>query len=68
MEYRFRLARHELEGIGLSFFVLTVVLGWRLATGDWSVAAGFGSLIVALISLVCARNQPVAYEKTTKVD
>jgi hypothetical protein len=57
IEYRFSGSRIELE-IGVSsLFVFAVVLIWKLGTGDWSVAAAFGSLCVALMALAHQRRQ-----------
>lgn len=70
IEYQFDMERHELETIGVSFFILLVVLGWKLATGDWNVAAAFGSLVVALLTLAYSRSKVMIPNrvKTTKVD
>lgn len=56
IEYQFRSTRLELEIIVSSLFVLIIVLLWKLATGDWNVAAAFGSLCVALMTLAHQRS------------
>jgi hypothetical protein len=70
IEYQFCSTRLELEIIVASLFVLIIVLSWKLATGDWNVAAAFGSLCVALITLAHQRSYMSAgmKAKVTKVD
>lgn len=69
IEYQFCSTRLELEIIGSSLFVLGIVLLWKLATGDWNVAAAFGSLCVALITMAHQRSYMSAgmKAKVTKV-
>jgi len=60
----------KLEIGASSLFVFVVVLVWRLVTGDWSVAAAFGSLCVALMALAYQRSEGLTEPgtKSTKVD
>jgi hypothetical protein len=53
-----------------SLFVFVVVLVWKLVTGDWSVAAAFGSLCVALMALAYQRSERLTDPRTksTKAD
>jgi hypothetical protein len=70
IKYHFSSTRIELEIVTSSVFVGAVVLIWRLATGDWNVAAAFGSLCVALMALghQRSRSKPETPVKTTKID
>lgn len=57
----------ELKGVAIIGVTFATVVIWKLVTGDWSVAAGFGSLIVGLIGVVSmeiARNQSVKAKQT----
>nr|POF03530.1 hypothetical protein CFP56_72055 [Quercus suber] len=49
--------RREVDMVISALLTTLVVLIWKLATGDWSTAAGFGSLVVALITLAAMRSQ-----------
>jgi hypothetical protein len=70
IEYRFSGSRTELEIGASSLFVFAVVRVWKLGTGDWSVAAAFGSLCVALMALAHQRAQVSTGRRTkdTKMD
>jgi hypothetical protein len=70
IEYGFSSTRIELEIVTSSIFVGAVVLIWKFATGDWNVAAAFGSLCVALMALghQRSRTRPETPVKTTKID
>jgi hypothetical protein len=70
IEYQFSGSRTELEIGASSLFVFAVVLIWKLGTGDWSVAAAFGSLCVALMALAHQRGQMLTGHRTknTKID
>lgn len=52
----FQFTKAEMDKVMIVTFTITTVLGWRLATGDWNLAAGFGSFIVALITLLLTRK------------
>lgn len=70
IEYQLSGSRIKLEVSASSLFVFVVVLVWKLVTGDWSVAAAFGSLCVALMALAYQRSQTLTDPRTksTKVD
>jgi hypothetical protein len=70
VEYQFSGSRTELEIGASSLFIFAVVLIWKLGTGDWSVAAAFGSLCVALMALAHQRGQVLTGHriKNTKID
>jgi hypothetical protein len=70
IKYQFRIRQIELEFVTSSLFVGAVVLIWKFATGDWNVAAAFGSLCVALMALGHQRGRTTAGTgvKNTKID
>lgn len=70
IKYQFKIRRMELELVTSLVFVGAVVLVWKFATGDWNVAAAFGSLCVALMALghQRSRSQEEITVKNTKID
>lgn len=41
----------EAKNLSVLTLVTVTVIAWKFATGDWSVAAGFGSLVAGLIGI-----------------
>ena len=70
IKYHFSSSRIELEIVTSLVFLGAVVLIWKFATGDWNVAAAFGSLCVALMALghQRSRSTPETPVKNTKID
>lgn len=64
------MERHELEITCVSFFVVLVVIAWKFATRNWSIAAAFGSLVFPLITLAHSRSKAVIGDigKGSRVD
>lgn len=58
---------YELEKVMAASFVILVVLGWKLATGEWSTAAAFGSLFVAFLGWATSRFQVNGYQGGKKI-
>jgi hypothetical protein len=70
IKYEFKIRRIELEFVTSSLFVGAVVLIWKFATGDWNVAAAFGSLCMALMALGHQRGRTTSGSgvEDTKID